>query len=270
MKPVLKYPGAKWNLASWIISYMPPHESYLEPYFGSGAVFFNKEPARIETINDIDGEIVNFFRVCREYPEELARAINLTPWAREELEKSRVVTDDPIERARRTAVGCYMTFGSRRCSRSFRHTTGKYKHDGPDNAKLWGLLPGIVKDVAERLKDAQIENRPAIELIKKHDGPEVLIYLDPPYIRDTRTLHGDQYKFEIYDADHEVLVKTIKNHNGKIILSGYENDLYNDYLKGWKKYSIKSRIERGGTRTETIWLNFEAYEQISIINQGWR
>lgn len=84
-----------------------------------------------ETINDMDGEIVNFFSVCREHPEELARAINLTPWARQELKESQVVADDPVERARRTAVGCYMTFGARRCSRSFRHTTSKTKNGGP-------------------------------------------------------------------------------------------------------------------------------------------
>lgn len=257
MRPVLKYPGAKWNLASWIISHIPPHESYLEPYFGSGAVFFNKEPARIETINDMDGEIVNFFSVCREHPEELARAINLTPWARQELKESQVVADDPVERARRTAVGCYMTFGARRCSRSFRHTTSKTKNGGPDNAKLWSKLPETIIQVAQRLKDAQIENRPAIDLIESFNGPEVLTYLDPPYMKATRTLNGDQYYHEMDDADHEVLLNAIINHRGKIILSGYDNALYNDYLKGWEKRSIKSQIERGGTRTEILWMNFE-------------
>lgn len=252
MRAILKYPGAKWNLASWIISHMPPHESYLEPYFGSGAVFFNKEPARIETINDLDGEIVNFFSVCREHPEELARAINLTPWAREELKESQKVADDPVERARRTAVGCYMTFGSRRCSKSFRHSTGKYKHYGPDNAKLWGKLPETIIQVAQRLKNAQIENRPAIDLIKSFDGPEVLVYLDPPYMKDTRTLHGDQYHFEMSDQEHEELLKTIIIFTGKVIISGYDHEMYNDYLKGWDMRSIKSQIERGGTRTEIL------------------
>lgn len=257
MRPVLKYPGAKWYLARWIIDHLPPHESYLEPYFGSGAIFFNKKPARIETINDIDGEIVNFFRVCRDHPDELARAINLTPWAREELKESQKVADDPVERARRTAVGCSMTLGSRMCSRSFRHSTGKYKRYGPDNAKLWGKLPETIIQVAQRLKNAQIENRPALDLIRSFDGPEVLVYLDPPFVKDTRTLHGDQYHFEMSDQEHEELLKTVLNHNGKVIISGYDHEMYNDYLKGWDKQSIKSRIERGGVREETIWLNFE-------------
>lgn len=278
MRPILKYPGSKWNLSSWIISHMPEHESYLEPYFGSGAVFFGKKPSKIETINDVDGEIVNFFRVCRENPEELARAINLTPWSREELAMSRKpinchselpkksmkdfeignkYTDNPVERARRTAVSCYMTYGSRKNSRSFRHTTGKNRNNGPDNAKLWGYLPETVMQVAQRLKNAQIENKPAIDLIRGYDGPEVLIYLDPPYVMKTRTLHGTQYDFEMTDYDHEELLNVIVKHSGKIILSGYDNDMYNDYLNKWEKRSIKSQIERGGSRTETIWMNFE-------------
>lgn len=266
MKPVLKYPGAKWSLSKWIIDHLPEHESYLEPYFGSGAVFFNKEPARIETINDMDGEIVNFFKVCREQPEELARAINLTPWARQEVEKSCQKAEDPVERARRTAVCCHMIFGAKQRGKSFRHTTGKKKDGGPDHPKLWEGVPEIVLEAGKRLKNAQIENKPAVELIREYDGPEVLIYLDPPYVRDTRTLHGDQYRFEMSDQEHEELLGAIVDHSGKIILSGYDNDLYNDVLKGWEKHSTKSQTERGKVREETIWMNYQMYEQIAIFN----
>lgn len=104
MKPILKYPGAKWRLAPWIIEHLPAHESYIEPYFGSGAVFFNKERARVETINDLDSEVVNFFRVCRERTGELADAFALTPWSREERDMAYSHTDDELERARRFAI----------------------------------------------------------------------------------------------------------------------------------------------------------------------
>lgn len=103
MKPILKYPGAKWRLSPWIINHLPPHETYLEPYFGSGAIFFNKNKARVETTNDIDDEIVNFFRICREHPDALADGLALTPWVRAEREAAFVPTDDPIEQARRFA-----------------------------------------------------------------------------------------------------------------------------------------------------------------------
>lgn len=115
--PVLKYPGSKWKLAEWIVSLMPPHKSYLEPFFGSGAVFFNKPPSCIETINDLNGEIVNLFRVIRERTEELERAVALTPYSREEYEaswarcKAGKVTD-PVELARLTLVRYWQTHGS--------------------------------------------------------------------------------------------------------------------------------------------------------------
>jgi len=257
MRPVLKYPGAKWRLSPWIIENMPDHESYLEPYFGSGGVFFNKPKSRLETINDINGEIVNFFKVCRDRPEELSRVISLTPWARDELRSCKnTETDDEVKRARITAVTCFMTFGSRQVSNTWRYSSGAKKNGGPDNAKHWNNLPFIVCEVAERLKDAQIENKSAIELILKFNGPNVVIYLDPPYVKSTRTLHGDQYTHEMTNSDHEELLHTVSDHEAKIILSGYDNELYNDYLKDWRKIQKPTRIERGRIKTETLWLNF--------------
>ena len=104
MNAILKYPGGKWRIAQWIISHFPPHKVYCEPFFGSGAVFFTKSPCRIETINDIDGDVVNLFRVCRDSPEELARVLELTPWSREEFLSCREKSADPVEQARRTVV----------------------------------------------------------------------------------------------------------------------------------------------------------------------
>lgn len=119
MRPVLKYPGSKWKMAEWIISLMPPHKSYLEPFFGSGAVFFKKEPSRIETINDMDGEIVNLFRCIREEPEELMRCVTMTPYSRAEYEqawgKFRFRAGVPsvgVEAARMTLVRYWQSHGS--------------------------------------------------------------------------------------------------------------------------------------------------------------
>lgn len=260
IKPILKYPGAKWRLAPWILENIPKCESYLEPYFGSGAIFFNKEPSKIETINDIDGEIVNFFKMCREKPVELARGILLTPWSRDELMKCKEKSSNEIEQARRTAVTCFMTFGSRRVSNTWRYTTGNNKNHGPNNTHLWGKLPEVIFQVADRLKDAQIENKPAIKLIEKFNGPDVLIYLDTPYIKSTRTLNGDQYYFEMTNEEHEELLEAVIKHKGKIILSGYDNEMYNEALKGWEKKTTKTRIERGRIREETIWMNYSLLE----------
>ena len=83
MKAILKYPGSKWRIADWVISFFPEHHSYLEPFFGSGATFFQKKPSNIETINDLDGGVVNFFEWVRRDPERLARAVYLTPYSRQ-------------------------------------------------------------------------------------------------------------------------------------------------------------------------------------------
>lgn len=263
MNPILKYPGAKWRLADWILEHMPLHESYLEPYFGSGAVFFNKPKSRIETINDIDGAVVQFFRVCRERPDELARAIGLTPWAREEFLGSVIMDNTPaeeeVERARQYAVRCWMTFGARASNKKgWRHTTSKEGNGGPANPSIWRKLPDLIYQVGERLLDAQIHNRPALELIHEFNGPEVLIYADPPYVRKTRTANGAQYRFEMEDAEHTTMLEALRNHRGMVLLSGYDCPMYQEALPGWQKITKRTLAERGAIRTECLWINSAA------------
>ena len=265
MDPILKYPGAKWRIAQWIIDQMPPHEGYLEPYFGSGAVFFNKAPSRVETINDADGAVVRFFKTCREKPDELAYALSLTPWSRAEFLQSDFCDEktDAIEAARQFAVRCWMKFGARtNCKTGWRHTCGAKKDGGPDNPKIWARLPSLVQQVAERLQTAQIENRPALDLLNIYDGPELLIYCDPPYMMSTRTLHGKQYRNEMTDADHEALLAALIKSNSMIMLSGYDNELYRDMLKGWIMTSVQTRGERACIRTECLWRNKAAIDKM--------
>lgn len=259
-RTIIKYPGAKWSIADWIVSLMPPHKSYLEPFFGSGAVFFSKPRSRIETINDLDGEIVNLFRVVRDMPEALERVVSLTPYSREEYErawercKAGSVTD-PVELARLTLVRYWQTHGSN-C-----YYKGGWKNDraGREYAyavKYWNNLPEWIAAALERLKEAQIEQIDAVELIRRFACPDVLIYADPPYVLSTRKQR--QYNVEMADdAQHEELLAALLDHPGPVMLSGYESDLYNDTLKGWAKLHHKARSECGGARTETLWLNYE-------------
>lgn len=256
MYPILKYPGAKWRIANWVISHMPEHESYVEPYFGSGAILFSKLPARIETINDLDGEVVNFFRVCREFPSELAYVVEMTPWARDEFDTAcQIAPGDSIERARCFAVRCWMAFGASTDSTSWRHSTGRKENGGPDNPKLWNRVPNTIYEVARRLKDVQIENRPALDIIRRFDGPNVLVYADPPYLQDTRTAHRDQYNHEMSDADHVELLEALNRHSGMVLLSGYDCELYQDMLFDWQVVRTSAQAERGAARIECLWLN---------------
>jgi DNA adenine methylase len=242
---------------------MPPHESYLEPYFGSGAVFFGKAPARIETINDLDGEVVNFFRVCRSRPDDLAEALALTPWARAEREAAYCNTsDDPVDRARTFAIRVWQTYGA--CvnkTRGWRGSTGAYKNGGPDFPKLWARLPALVREASARLLTAQIECRPALDVIRRFNGPEVLIYADPPYVPGTRMASGKAYTHEMTDADHAELLYVLKAHKGLVLLSGYDSDLYNDLLGDWHRETRATTAEGGAKRTECLWINSAVRER---------
>jgi DNA adenine methylase len=253
---ILKYAGSKWRLAEWIIKQIPPHKVYVELFFGSGSVFFTKTPSHIETINDINGDVVNYFKVIRNNSEELSRLINLTPWAREEYSNSyeRNNNDTEVERARKFAINCWMSYGaSQHKYNGFR--TG-VSPTAPQVTKIWNKVPKVILQSVIRLKDAQIENRPALDIIKKYNNPDTLIYLDPPYLHESRKF-TKHYKYEMTDFDHKELLQLILKSKSKIILSGYDNELYNNQLKDWVKLTKQARCETGDKRTEVLWLNFD-------------
>ncbi|TQI66241.1 DNA adenine methylase [Clostridium sp. KNHs216] len=253
LRTVVKYPGAKWRLSDWIISHMPEHKSYLEPYFGSGAVFFRKAPAKIETINDIDEDVVNLFRCIREDAEKLAMLVETTPYAREEYYSAFTESpEEPYERARLFLMKTWMGHGFRTYCRS------GWKNDiaGRENSyavNYWNRLPEWIMNIVARLKEVQIECKPAPELIERFNRPNVLIYADPPYLLSTRKMKK-QYAYEMTDADHVELLTVLKQHQGPVLLSGYDNELYNDMLQGWQKDQIITTAEKGKHRTETLWI----------------
>lgn len=144
---ILHYPGSKWSLAQWIIDHMPPHKTYLEPFFGSGAVFFNKAPSPLETINDLDGDVVNLFRVIRDRPEELARAVYWTPYSRQEYYASYDMDGaDELEKARHFLVRCWFARGTKTSDRTgWRHVVD---HNAPNVVKHWNEMPE--RDLSER------------------------------------------------------------------------------------------------------------------------
>ena len=253
MNQVLKYAGGKSRIAPWIISLFPPHNNYCEPFFGSGAVFFNKAPVRIETINDINSEITELFRVIREHTEELCRAIAFTPFSREEYMIAYEKADDPIERARRTLTRYHQSFSpAARSKNSWRNVTCS---SGPFVTKAWNELPELVIEAAKRLKHAQIENCDALELIKRFDNSDALIYIDPPYPLAIR--EKNLYQYEMTDEQHIELLHVVKRSKAKIALSSYDNELYNRELEGWACAEKKCVIQIGQIRTEKLYMNYD-------------
>lgn len=254
MNRILKYPGSKWRIADWIISLMPKHKVYAEPFFGSGAVFFNKQPAYIESVNDIDGDIVNLFKVCREDSIRLSELIDLTPYARDEFISCYQRSDDPIEQARRTLVRFWQSYGS--CNRSLNTWKNSQLHTGPCTYNEWNQLPQVVLNVFSRLKNVQINNVNALTFIERYNSPDTLLYVDPPYLNSVRM--PGMYKFEMTDSDHFNLLDLLKSSKSKIILSAYDNDLYNSELKDWNVAEIKAQSQRGAARIEKLYMNFKS------------
>ena len=256
--PFLRYPGSKWRLADWICGHLPAHRIYLEPYVGSGAVFFSKRPAPVETINDLDGELVNLFMVVRETPEALARAVSLTPYSRAEHRAvwDVVATADPVERARRYLARIWMNHGMKTSRHGgWAHTRSAASAAGGCSSRVpaWNQIPERIMAAVERLRHAQIECRDALEVISDYARPDCLIYADPPYLLSTR---GErQYQHEMEDAQHSDLLNALTAHPGPVVLSGYGSALYDERLIGWRRVATAALAEAGARRTEILWLN---------------
>lgn len=272
MKGILKYPGSKWRIAEWIISFFPEHHSYLEPYFGSGAVLFNKSRSNIETVNDLDGNVVNLFEWIKRDPERLAKEIYYTPYARQVYEEAfNRIEGNGLYKAVNFYIRCQMGHG-------YRTRGGKvgWKNDvqGRERAYAandWKELPGRIIEAGERLRGVQIENRPAVEVIKRFNNKKVLIYADPPYMLCTRA--GKQYEKEMGDKDHYEMLEALIEHKGPALISGYDNDLYKDMLHGWHREETLSMTNAGTMKKEILWMNFKPGGQMELSDilgqNGW-
>ena len=246
-------------MAKKIISLMPEHKNYLEPFAGSLAVFFNKEKVLCETINDCDGRLINLYRQIRENPEELAELVSLTPYAREEFECSKETSSDELEDARRMMTMLWCSIGGKTTNNTSFRINKTWR--GPYNTQTWSKIPSRILEATNRLKDAQIEHRNALQLISENSDPETLIYIDPPYLPET--LSGSYYKYEMSTEEHEKLLSILCESKSKIILSGYDSELYNSYLKelNWKKIIIPTQNFTGKKSDEVLWINYEYHGQ---------
>lgn len=251
-RPIIRYHGAKWRLAPWIISHFPPHKCYVEPYGGSGSVLLRKQRSHAEVYNDLDGELVNLFRVARDRGGELRRVLELTPYARAEFSASYEPSEDPIEQARRTVARAYMGFGSNAHVRAtgFRSNSDR---SGTTPAQDWRHYPLAFGLIVDRLQGVVLENRDALEVIQIHDGPNTLHYIDPPYVSSTRDT-GKDYRHEMSNADHEALAKVLHEVTGAVIVSGYPCDLYEGLYIGWARAERAALADGARKRTEVLWM----------------
>lgn len=255
--------GGKFNHLDWLLPLLPTAHHYCEPFSGSASVLLNRDPSPVETYNDIDGEAVNFFRVLRDQRTELERVIALTPFSREEFHRAIVGTTRDatgLERARRF----YIRARQIRTGLAQTATLGRWANcKDTSRAGMSGVvsrwLGGIeaLADIGTRLIRVQIENRPALDLIRLYDSKSTLFYCDPPYLHDTR---GDNsaYGFEMEEGEHIELAKVLHRCEGKVAISGYRNHLMDNIYRDWRRYDAPLRqchsIKK--TRQECLWMNY--------------
>lgn len=263
-RPIIRYHGGKHKIADWIISFFPEHRCYVEPYGGAASVLIRKRRVYAEVYNDLDGEVVNLFRVVRDRPEEIIRALELTPFSREEFIQSYSPSDDPVEQARRTIARAYMGFGSSAVTKK-RHTSNRFENpstgfransnrSGTIPAHNWRNYPVKLPLIIERLQGIVVENRDAIEVMAGHDTPETLHYVDPPYVFDTRD-GGSDYRFEMTDEDHRKLADFLSQLKGFSVVSGYRCHLYDELYAGWHREDKAALADGARKRIECLWFS---------------
>lgn len=263
--PALRYHGAKFRIAEWIIGLMPQHKCYVEPFGGGAGVLLRKPRSYAEVYNDLDQDIVNFFRVLRDEKKrrKLEELCILTPYSRDAFEESYDLAIDEIYQALYTVVRATMGFGSGGATKG---TTG-FRCDSRREyglaSHLWERYPDNLALVGQRFQGVIIENRPAVNVMQQHDAIDTLHYIDPPYIMETRNSNCKVYRHEMTDSDHLELLDTVKKLSGHIMISGYESEMYNDMLCDFERHEKKSRISAGrgtGTRKECLWIRRSHHE----------
>jgi len=258
VKPPMPYHGGKITLGPAIAGLLPAHSHYVEPFAGSLAVLLAKPLSTMETVNDLDHAVVTFWRVLREQPAELIRVCALTPHSRAEHDASDLGAASDVELARQVWVK--LTQGR---SGSLRRTGWRHYIQPGGGFPMPAYLTGYIDRMApavERLHHVSLECRPALEIIDRYGAsPDVLLYVDPPYLGSTRA-NDNVYRHEMRtDTEHRDLAAALRAARAAVVLSGYPSDLYDrDLYAGWHRHEMASFTGQGGTwanRTEVLWSN---------------
>jgi DNA adenine methylase len=268
-RPALRYYGGKWRIAPWIVSHFPCHTCYVEPFGGAMSVLLNKEPSEIEVYNDIDRDLVTFFRVLRERPGDLVRMIKLTPFSRAELGISNIPCDDDLECARRVYVWSMQGISGTRSSWTTGWRFQRNPRNGRQNIEVWRDVDHL-EQIVDRLLSVNLECDDAMSVIKRYDTPETLFYCDPPYLAQTRSKWSNNgYLHEMTDEQHEQLAGVLHLISGMAAVSSYPSELYDRLYSDWECVKTRSRVNlvnHGGKAvTELLFLSPNLCEHISQI-----
>ncbi|MGN7127011.1 DNA adenine methylase [Methylorubrum thiocyanatum] len=260
-RPMVRWLGSKWRLAPWVISHLPPHELYVEPFGGSASVLMRKARAPVEVLGDLDDELLTLYHVVRD-PAAAGRLFMLatfTPFSDAEfrLAMRRLPADaDPVERARRMIVRHAMQLSpdvrGETQGTGFRRYTGSARRVA---AADWAAFPDALEAITARLQGVVVERAPAVETIHRHDRPGALHYIDPPYVHSTRQEVRKGYAYEMTDAKHRELLDCLLSLEGMAVVSGYASSLYDEALAGWKRVTRVVSDHARQRREEVLWIS---------------
>lgn len=254
-RALLRYHGSKFSLAPWVISFFPPHKVYTEPFGGGASVLLRKHPSITEIYNDLDGDVVNLFRVLRDpvKVKALIGRIGMTPYSRQEYKAAYNEPCDDVDSAYKLFIRSFMGMSSK----------GIWKNSGFDTrinpdayigrVNSFRALPSVITAAAERLSGVVIEHGEGVEIIERFDRHDALTYCDPPYVKSTCSTAV--YKHGMTDDDHIKMAAVLHNCEGMVLVSGYQSELYKDLFHDWTCRQKPHTADVGKKSVESIWMN---------------
>lgn len=258
-RPALRYHGGKFRLAPKILAQLPPSSSYttyVEPFAGGLGVLLRKEPSMLEYVNDLDGEVVNFWEVLRDRRREFLQAIRSTPYSRAAYEQAFEVAADPLERARRLYIRSWQGRGG--CRATWR-TGWRTQKQNSRNKTVWSDWTDLrhLAGISRRLRRVGLENDNALALLRRYDSLTTLHYVDPPYLAETRSRWGGKAYACDFGApeQHQRLAEVLHGLKGMVALSGRPTELYAELFEGWQRRDFQMLQDSGGSAVDSLWLN---------------
>lgn len=265
LRPPFKCHGGKAYLKNWVIDNFPQdyeEMTYVEPYAGAASVLLNKKPSKEEAINDLHAGIIEIFKAIRDDADEFAKRLKKLSYTQRTFDRALKDSAGPFDQKIDMAINEYVL---RRMSRGGMKKafawSERLRGGQPGDVNAWKTALKMMSSLSERLQNVYIFNKPAVEVIKAFNKPNTLLYVDPPYLHSTRAAKKVYEKCEMTEDDHKKLCEALVNFKGKVLISGYDSELYDSYFVNWQKMfrDIVNHSSQGKTKEykrEIIWKNF--------------
>jgi DNA adenine methylase len=236
--------------------------TYVEPYSGAASVLLNKEPSKEEAMNDLHPGVIEIFKAIRDDHVEFAKRLKKLSYSQRTFDRALKQSVGPLDGHLDLAVNEYVL---RRMSRGGMKKafawSERLRGGQPGDVNAWKTALKLMPDLSERLQSVYIFNKPAVEVIKAFNKHNTLLYVDPPYLHSTRKAKKVYEKYEMTEDDHKKLCEVLVTFKGKVLISGYDSELYDSYFQNWHKIfrdiaNHSSQSKKKEFKREVLWMNF--------------